>query len=634
MKISQFRKFIRIHWVILALLLAGVAWLGKPEKVATAQTTEQRFALPTVWVRELTMGQGWGPEYPRMLADVNGDKKQDIVGFGIHGTWLAIAPPPSPANFVLKDFGYETGWRADLHVRTMGDVDGDEMDDIVGFGNDGVFRALSTGSGFGTVDYVVADFGYNQGWRNDKHVRLLADINGDTRKDILAFGEHGVWASIAMKSGEFSAPFFAVGDFGYLQGWRNERHIRTTADLNGDKMQDIVGFGEYGVWIALANGNGFNSPQLVLTEFAIQGGGWQVTRHPRMMADINNDTFDDIIGFGDDGVWISLSTGGAFSAPQLVIEDFGYNDGWRVNLHPRYIADLNGDGYKDIVGYGQESVYRSLNGPNGFPNSIRGVLRELVAADYPYSESDPGWAPRYVGDVTGDGMADLVAFGETHIWVAKSSDQPPLAPPNAPTNLRIQSTTETSMVVAWDDNSSDERRFFTYFGEPNILTRTIRPADTEQATYTSLEPDTRYCFTVEAENIWGVSGTPSTVCGRTKPEPQPTPTPTPEPLGFSKIAVFNCNSEQRAVTVWTLDHSTNVWTQHGTVPSMWANGSCPAQSTPFQVPLPNLHAVTFVAVDPGLLGCGQNNPQIPFCQRSKLQLFGKATGPVLPHTVN
>ena len=632
---KQYKKFIRIHWVILALLLAGIAWLGKPEKVATAQSTEQRFGAPTAWVRELAIEQGWGPEYPRVLADVNGDKMQDLVGFGIHGVWLATAPPQNSVSLVLKDFGYESGWRVDQHVRAMGDVNGDQMDDVVGFGNAGVYRALSTGSGFGSVDFVVADFGYEQGWRNDKHVRLLADINGDKRKDIVGFGDHGVWVSVATsKAGEFSAPFFAVADFGYLQGWRNDKHIRTTADVNGDTMQDIVGFGDYGVWVALANGKGFDAPQLVLSDFAILAGGWQVTRHPRMLVDINNDMKDDIVGFGNDGVWVSLSTGTGFAAPQFVLDNFGYNQGWRVGLHPRYVADLNGDGYKDIVGFGQESVYRALGSPNGFVD-FRGVLRELVAVDYPYSLNGQGdWAPRYVGDVTGDGMADIVAFGESHVWVARSSDDPPFLPPKAPTNLRIVDRTETSMVVAWDDNSSDERRFFTYFGEPGNMTQTIRPAETEQATYTDLEPDTRYCFTVEAENIWGVSGTPAPVCGRTKPEPTPTPTPTPEPFGFSRIDVFNCNSEQRSVIVWTFDHSTNTWTQQGSVPSMWANGSCPAQSTPFKVTLPDLHAVTFVAVDPGLLGCGQNNPQIPFCQRSKLQVFGKASGPVLPHTVN
>src|SRR5829696_6252434 len=97
----QFRKFIRIHWVILALLFGGIAWLAKPENVATAQVTEQRFSAPSAWVQELTMGQGWGPEYPRVLADVSGDTIQDVVGFGIHGTWISIAPPTSSVTFAL-----------------------------------------------------------------------------------------------------------------------------------------------------------------------------------------------------------------------------------------------------------------------------------------------------------------------------------------------------------------------------------------------------------------------------------------------------------------------------------------------------------------------------------------------------
>lgn len=155
-----------------------------------------------------------------------------------------------------------------------GDVNGDLMDDIVGFGNAGVYRALATGNGsLGSADFVVADFGYDQGWRNDQHVRLLADVNGDTRKDIVGFGTHGVWVSLSMSTaGGFSAPFFAVGDFGTEQGWNNQEHVRTTANINGDTMENIVAFGDHGVWVAIANGSGFNSPQLVLTEFAIEAG--------------------------------------------------------------------------------------------------------------------------------------------------------------------------------------------------------------------------------------------------------------------------------------------------------------------------------------------------------------------------
>ncbi len=634
MKISQYKTLTGIHWLLLALLLLSAVWLVKPEQVATAQSTNQRFSAPLFWAAEFSMQQGWTPEHPRLLADINGDKVQDIVGFGIHGVWRSIAPPSSQVNFVLADFGYDQGWRVNDHVRTMGDVNGDQKDDIVGFGNAGVYRALSDGSGFGAVTFAVEDFGYDQGWRNDKHVRLLADVNGDTKKDIVGFGEHGVWVSLATSTaGDFSAPFFAVPDFGYLQGWRNDRHIRTTADLNGDTLQDIVAFGEHGVWIALSIGNGFAAPQLVLAEFAPSAGNWQVTRHPRLLADIDNDKQQDIIGFGDMGVWISRSTGTGFTAPQLAVSDFGYNTGWRVDLHPRFVADLNGDGFKDIVGYGQESVYRALGGPNGFA-SARGVLRELVAAQHPYNLNNTGeWAPRFVGDVTGDGLADLVAFGDINVKFARSNDLPPFDPPAAPTNLRVVASTQTSMLFAWDDNSSDERQFFTYFGKAGEeMTRTTRQADSERALFLDLEPDTEYCFTVEAESIWGVSTAPRPVCGSTKPRPEPTPTPTPQ--GVSRVDVFNCNSEQRAVHLWTLDGVTNTWTQHGTVASMWKDGGCPGTATPAKVPLPDGHAIFFVAVDPGNPGCGVNDPTVPFCQRSKFQVFGKADGGILTHRVD
>src|SRR5688572_17834683 len=185
------KKFIRIHWLLLGLLLIAAAALLKPENIATAQYGQQSFFAPKVWVNDLSSEQGWAPEYPRLLADINGDTRQDAVGFGIDGTWIAFSDTTHFNNPVLalNNFGFVAGsWRANLHVRTAGDVNGDQMDDIVGFGDAGVYRALSTGNGLGPADFVVADFGYDQGWRNNLHVRTLADVNGDTRKDIVGFG--------------------------------------------------------------------------------------------------------------------------------------------------------------------------------------------------------------------------------------------------------------------------------------------------------------------------------------------------------------------------------------------------------------------------------------------------------------
>lgn len=667
MKILQFRKFIRIHWLLLALLLVGTAWLLKPERIASAQLGQQSFFEPETWIHDFTREQGWNPEHPRLLADVNGDHRQDVVGFGNDGVWLGLSTGTSFAgpSFALGDFGFHGGgWRTHLHVRTAGDVNGDQLDDIVGFGNLGVYRALSTGNGFGPVAFVVDDFGYDQGWRNDKHVRLLADVNGDHRKDIVGFGTHGVWVSLSLSgAGDFSAPFFAVGNFGFNQGWNNDEHVRTTADVNGDGLQDIVGFGDHGVWLSLATGGGgFQSPQFVLAEFALYTGGWQVSRHPRVMADVNKDGRDDIVGFGYHGVWISLSTGNGFTAPQFAIADFGYNQGWRVGRdpifeddghahtgcddscangsNPRFVVDLNGDGYLDVVGFGHEAIYRALGGPNGF-GTTRAMIRDLVTASgHPWSGYEdvvPTFSPRLAGDVNGDGMTDLVAFDRDDVKVVRSSDLPPQDPPKAPTNGRVVSSTATSLSIEWDDNSLDERRFFIYFEQNPSNGQTflqVRPKDSKSAVLGDLEPNTKYCFQVHAENIFGISAGSRTACGTTSEKPPPTPTPTPDQFGFSRLDVVNCNSEGHTLALWTLS-SQNVWTQHGTAPSAWTpGGSCPGTTTPVKVPLPDGQLAWFVAVDLKLPGCGVNDPTIVFCQKAKQQFFGKANGPVFPFLVN
>jgi hypothetical protein len=67
---------------------------------------------------------------------------------------------------------------------------------------------------------------------------------------------------------------------------------------------------------------------------------------------------------------------------------------------------------------------------------------------------------RFGPDVSGNGMADLVAFGNSDIKVAVSGNLPPPPPPAAPSNLDITGKTSTSLTIAWKDNSNDERRFF------------------------------------------------------------------------------------------------------------------------------------------------------------------------------
>ncbi|PWU48567.1 hypothetical protein DLE60_34100, partial [Micromonospora globispora] len=123
---------------------------------------------------------------PRFLADITGDHRADIVGFGDTGVWTALSRSDGtfqPPRLVLPDFGAQAGgWRVDRHPRFLADVTGDGRADIVGFGDAGVYVALSNGDGtFQPPRFVVADFGYDQGWRVEKHPRFLADVTGEGR---------------------------------------------------------------------------------------------------------------------------------------------------------------------------------------------------------------------------------------------------------------------------------------------------------------------------------------------------------------------------------------------------------------------------------------------------------------------
>jgi hypothetical protein len=63
----------------------------------------------------------------------------------------------------------------------------------------------------------------------------------------------------------------------------------------------------------------FGAPQFVLSAFGPGAGGWSSQNlYPRKLADINNDGNADIVGFGSDGVYVSLANGtGGFMAPMF-----------------------------------------------------------------------------------------------------------------------------------------------------------------------------------------------------------------------------------------------------------------------------------------------------------------------------
>jgi FG-GAP-like repeat len=120
------------------------------------------------------------------------------------------------------------------------------------------------------------------------------------RVDLIA----AVCALIAARR-TFKMPRTWLTNFGYNAGWRVDRHPRLLVDVNGDGLADVVGFGNAGVSVALNTGSSFQEPQLWLANFGYDAGGWRVDRHPRVIGEVNVDGRRDIVGFSYKGVAVS-----------------------------------------------------------------------------------------------------------------------------------------------------------------------------------------------------------------------------------------------------------------------------------------------------------------------------------------
>ncbi|KAJ2924108.1 hypothetical protein H1R20_g12978, partial [Candolleomyces eurysporus] len=351
--------------------------------------------------------------------------RADIIGFNASHA-IILRNTGYRSQFKHSVIPFNQGgldWRVDRHPRLVGDIQGFGDADIVEFGDEGVYISRNSGHNgtFTPSELVLGAFGYGSeagSWRTERHLRFLVDLRNTGKVDIIGFGEDGVYVSLNEGS-DFAPPTLVLPHFAYA-GWKLDRHLRFLADLTGDGLLDIVGFYESGVYAAANLGNGsFSNPGGVFQGFYTIGQGWQISKHPRFFAHLTSSGRADIVGFGDAGVYVSVNNANrTFTPPRLVLNKFGYDDeagAWRVGVHPRFVADVNGDGLADIVGFANDGTYVAVgNGDGTFQEP------KFAVGDFGY---DQGWTaidkyPRFVVDLTGDGAVDIVGFGEGGIYVA------------------------------------------------------------------------------------------------------------------------------------------------------------------------------------------------------------------------
>ncbi len=380
------------------------------------------------------------------------------------------------------------GWCKDNYIRTLADVNGDGLSDVVGFSEGRIFVSTSNGTSFEPGKTWIQDFGCEQGWCKDNYIRTLADVNGDGLSDVVGFSEGRIFVSTSNGT-SFEPGKTWIQDFGCEQGWCKDNYIRTLVDVNGDGLSDVVGFSEGRIFVSTSNGTSFEPGKTWIQDFGCEQG-WCKDNYIRTLVDVNGDGLSDVVGFSEGRIFVSTSNGTSFEPGKTWIQDFGCEQGWCKDNYIRTLVDVNGDGLSDVVGFSEGRILVSTSeGRSERLTTITNGLGGQTQIEYkPLTDSTV-----YTKEVTetenngtansanGLGSTDVVVRGN----ISSSSDEDWFA-------FDIPSPREITISVASDNNQN--LNWFLY--QESNLSQPVKQGNStnnpEEGTYNATNPGRYY----------------------------------------------------------------------------------------------------------------------------------------------
>ncbi|WP_194539871.1 FG-GAP repeat domain-containing protein, partial [Pseudovibrio japonicus] len=163
---------------------------------------------------------------------------------------------------------------------------------------DATYVALGKADGTFSSEIITAttSFAANSGWGSAQYERVVGDVNGDGRVDIIGFLDDATYVALGKTDGTFSSAITATTSFAANSGWGSAQYERVVGDVNGDGRVDIVGFGDNATFVALGKADGTFSSEITATTSFAASSGWGSAQYERVVADINGDGRADIVG--------------------------------------------------------------------------------------------------------------------------------------------------------------------------------------------------------------------------------------------------------------------------------------------------------------------------------------------------
>ena len=424
--------------------------------------TLNETATVTTTVAEPRPDEGFGYAFGyrlgvhlRKTLDLNLDGYDDLIIISNNPTLVSFGSPNGLVSASGEPMGFDVWannqWTPasypglETDPRLFADLDNDGDLDIVGVdaSENTVSYGLNNGSGFDDpVEWITGI-----DWNQDRDQAFLADVDNNGFIDfvhasaeadgVVAYTRNGS-ALDALTRGT-ATPLAAID----IDRQRYPAHV---IDINADDCADVVIFAETNTLASLSECNGSFGPYLGFNALSYSRG-YRVGITKRWIEDMTGDGLPDFVGAGGNVVimYVNQSSGGSFdfSGRVTLSDDFGsetWSDRRTVDgrpsfgVYPRYLADVNGDDFPDIVGFGGAGAAiginkRGIDGTDGFED-----LRFITPA---FNVDDPSWyidytgprptsgctasiacrdyGPRIVGDIDGDSRADMLGFDDRRI---------------------------------------------------------------------------------------------------------------------------------------------------------------------------------------------------------------------------